>query len=162
MPQPTPVPLKRYALVALLGLGVVMAVVLLVRPFILSFAEARDDANYPVIAAAEVDDGPVITEVLLEESHGLPGGELQDDLVRIRVAAAPLPPGRDGYSVVHAWSPVNHCPLTLGADRLVDCEGAAWTYEGFPIDVAHPMLQSFPSEVRQGAIVVDFTSALDR
>ena len=42
MPQPTPVPLSRYALVALLGLGVVMAVVLLVRPFIFSFAEARD------------------------------------------------------------------------------------------------------------------------
>lgn len=162
MPQPTPVPVSRYALVALLGLGAVMVVVLLVRPFIFSFADARDDANYSLIAASEVDAGPVVTDALLEESHGLGGEDPQDDLVRIRVAAAPLPPGRDGYSVVNAWSPVNDCPLTLGSDRLVDCAGAAWTYEGFPIDVAHPMLEAFPSEVRQGAIVVDFTTPLDR
>ena len=163
MPSPTPVPVSRYVLVALLGLGAVMVVVLLVRPFIFSFATALDDANHALpVSASEVDGGPVITDVLLEESHGLPGEEEQDDLVRIRVVAAPPPPGRDGYSVASAWSPVNDCPLTLGSDRLVDCEGAAWTYEGFPIDVAHPMLVGFPNEVRQSAIVVDFTAPLDR
>lgn len=156
-----PVPLARYAFVVLLGLAVVMAVVLLVRPFIFTFAEARDDANYTLVAAGDVDDGPLLTDVLLEESHGLIGESVQDDLVRIRVAAAALP-GRDGYSVVNAWSPTNACPLTLGPDRLVDCEGHAWTYEGFPIDSADPKLQGFPSEVRQGAVVVDFTSPLDR
>ena len=97
MPSPTPVPVSRYVLVALLGLGAVMVVVLLVRPFIFSFAGARDDANYALIAASEVDAGPVITDVLLEESHGFAGEEGQDDLVRIRVVAAPPPPGRDGY-----------------------------------------------------------------
>lgn len=162
MPQPPPVPITRYVLVALLGLGAVMVVVLLVRPFIFSFAEARDDANYSLFAASEVDAGPVVTDALLEESHGLAGEVPQDELVRVRIAVAPLPPGRDGYSVVNAWSPVNDCALTLGSDRLVDCQGAAWTYEGFPIDVAHPMLQAFASEVRQGAIVVDFTTPLDR
>ncbi len=161
MPQPTPVPISRYALVAVLGLGAVMVVVLLVRPFIFSFADARDDANYSLIAASKVDAGPVVTDALLEESHGLAGEMAQDDRVRIWVAAAPLPPGRDGYSVVNAWSPVNDCPLALGSDRLVDCQGAAWTYEGFPIDVAHPMLQAFPNQVRQGAIIVDFTTPLD-
>jgi hypothetical protein len=162
MPTPTPVPLSRYAMVALLGLVAIMLVVLLVRPFIFSFADARDDANYALIAASEVDAGPVLVDVLLEESHGLAGEQEQDDLVRIRVAASPLPPGRDGYAVVNGWSPVHDCALTLGSDRMVDCEGAAWTYEGFPFDVAHPMLEAFQNEVRQGAIVVDFTTPLDR
>ncbi|HEX6127988.1 MAG TPA: hypothetical protein VF071_03095 [Candidatus Limnocylindria bacterium] len=152
-----PVPIVRYAFVALLGLGAVMLIVLLMRPFIFSFAGARDDANYSLVGASEVDRGPVLTDVLLEESHDLLGeAEAGDGMVRLRVVAAPLA-GRDGYSVVNAWSPVSSCPLTLGADRLVDCDGHAWTYQGFPIDSADPLLQSFPNEVRQGAIVVDFT-----
>jgi hypothetical protein len=156
-----PVPLARYALVVLLGLVAVMLVVLLVRPFVFSFADARDDANYTLAAASVVDRGPVLTDVLLEESHGLAGESAQDDLVRIGVAAAALP-GSAGYSVVSAWSPSNDCELSLGADRLVDCAGDAWTYAGFPIDPRQPRLQAFPNEVRQGAIVVDFTSPLDR
>jgi hypothetical protein len=156
-----PVPLIRYAFVAVLGLGAVLAVVLLVRPFIFSFAGARDDANYALAAAGDIDNGPLLTDVLLEESHGLDGESTQDQLVRVRVAAAPLP-GREGYSVVNAWSPTNGCPLTLGPDRLVDCEGDAWTYAGYPIDVADPKLLAFPSEVRQGALIVDFTSPMDR
>jgi hypothetical protein len=151
-----PVPVKRYALVALLGLGALLLIVLLVRPFIFSFAGARDDANYPLVAASEADRGPMLRDVLLEESHGLGGESREEDLVLVRVAIAPLP-ARVGYSVVNAWSPVNDCPLELGSDRLVDCAGAAWTYEGFPFDSAHPSLQAFNSEVRQGAIVVDFT-----
>lgn len=151
-----PVPVKRYALVALLGLGALLAIVLLVRPFIFSFAGARDDANYSLAAASEADRGPMLRDVLLEESHGLGGESREDDRVHVRVAVAPLP-GRGGYSVVNAWSPVNDCPLELGADRLVDCAGETWTYEGFPFDAAHPGLQAFDSEVRQGAIVVDFT-----
>jgi hypothetical protein len=152
-----PVPVRRYVLVTLLGLGVLLAVVLLVRPFILSFAGARDDANYPLVAAAEADRGPIVREILLEQGHGLRGESEQDGRFLVTVAVAPLP-GRTGYSVVNAWSPVNDCALELGADRLVDCAGAAWTYAGFPIDSAHPPLQAFSNEVRQGAIVVDFTS----
>lgn len=151
-----PVPITRYVLVALLGLGAVFAIVLLVRPFIFSFADARDDANYSLVAASVADRGPMLQDVLLEESHGLDGASLEDDLVLIHVAIAPLP-ARGGYAVVNAWSAVNDCPLELGADRLVDCRDAAWTYEGFPFDSDHPSLQAFGSEVRQGAIVVDFT-----
>jgi hypothetical protein len=162
MPPPAPVPVTRYALVALLGLGAVLVVVLLVRPFIFTFADARDDANYALLAASELDAGPVVVEVLLEERHGLAGEEPQGDRIRVRVAAAPLPPGREGYSVVNAWSPTNDCPISLGPDRLVDCAGDAWTYEGFPIEPADPMLPALPYEVRQGAIVVDFTTVMDR
>ena len=152
-----PVPITRYVFVTLLGLGALLVVVLLVRPFILSFAGARDDANYPLLAASEADRGPIVREFLLEDSHGLLGESEEDERFVVNVAVAPLP-GRDGYSVVNAWSPVNDCALELGADRLVDCEGAAWTYAGFPIDSTHPPLEAFSNEVRQGAIVVDFTS----
>jgi hypothetical protein len=151
-----PVPLKRYVLVAMLGLGALLAIVLLVRPFIFTFAGARDDANYSLVSASEADRGPMLRDVLLEESHGLDGESVEDGMVLVHVAVAPLP-GRDGYAVVNAWSPANDCPLELGADRLVDCRDAEWTYEGFPVDPAHPALQAFPGEVRQGAIVVDFT-----
>lgn len=161
MPPP-PVPVARYALVALLGLGAVVLLVLLVRPFIFTFADARDDANYALLAQSELDAGPVVVEVLLDEGHGLTGAEPQGDRIRIRVAAAPLPPGREGYSVVNAWSPTNDCPISLGPDRLVDCAGDAWTYEGFPIDPGDPILPLFPNEVRQGAIIVDFTTTMDR
>jgi hypothetical protein len=153
-----PVPVARYALVALLGVLGLLFVTLLVRPFIFSFSSARDDANYPLVAVSEVDAGPRIIEIVLNEPHGLPGERVQDGRAGLLVAAASLP-GADSYSVVTAWSPTHDCALTLGADRLVDCDGDAWTYQGFPIDPADPALRAFPSDVRQGALVVDFTAA---
>jgi hypothetical protein len=151
-----PVPIRRYVVVALLGLVAVVALILLVRPLIFTFADARGDANYALIAASEADRGPRLQDVLLEESHGLHGERVDGERFRVEVAVAPLP-GPGDYAVVNAWSPVNDCALRLGADRLVDCEEDAWTYEGFPFDAEHPPLQAFPSEVRQGAVVVDFT-----
>ena len=47
--------------------------------------------------------------------------------------------------------------MVLGADRLVDCAGDTWTYDGIPIDPAKPSLTSFPTSARNGAVVVDFT-----
>ncbi|HEX2193544.1 MAG TPA: hypothetical protein VHK63_01055 [Candidatus Limnocylindria bacterium] len=155
-----PVPVARYAIVALLGLGAVLAVVLLVRPFIFTFAVARDDGNYPVAEAARVDAGPILAEVVLEEGHGIPGAvQGQDGLFRLAVVAAQLP-GQEAYSVVNAWSRTNQCRLSLGADRLVDCQGDAWTYQGVPLDAGDPFLDSFATDVRQGVIVVDFTQPM--
>ncbi len=151
-----PVPLTRYVLVALLGLAAVLLVVLLVLPFIFSFAGERDDANYYLTAASTLDRGPVVQEILLNDRHGLRGEVVEGDRVGFTVAAARVP-GQETYTVVGAWSPTNSCLLTLGADRLVDCQGDAWTYAGSPIDPDHPPLQRFPTEVRQGAVVVDFT-----
>ncbi len=62
------------------------------------------------------------------------------------------------YAVVNAWSPVNDCALTLGADRVTDCQGRQWTLAGDPFEVTDPPLQRFPVRVENGAIVVDFTS----
>lgn len=151
-----PVPILRYALVALLGLGMVLLVIFLVRPFIFTFSSARDDANYPLLAASDLDAGPQLVEILLNDRHGLPGEMVEGERVGLTVAATPLP-GREGYSVVNAWSPLNDCPLGLGPDRLVDCEGAGWTYQGFAIEAGNPPLLAFPTEVRSGAVVVDFT-----
>lgn len=157
MPNQPPVPVARYALVAGLGLAGLLLVTLLVRPFIFSFASARDDANYPVAAASAIDAGPQRMTIVLSDSHGLLGEVADGERVRLSVVVAPIP-GRDGYSVVNAWSPLNACAITLAADRLVDCAGATWTHQGFAFDAAAPNLQSFPTEVRQGAIVVDFTA----
>jgi hypothetical protein len=65
--------------------------------------------------------------------------------------------GTDAFAVVDAWSPTNDCAITLGADRLVDCAGDTWTWGGIPIDPVDPGLTGFPTTVRNGAVVVDFT-----
>lgn len=152
-----PVPIGRYVVLIIGAIGALLVVMLLIRPFIFSFSTARDDANYALVGASEIDRGARSIEIVLADSHGLDGEVVEDDRVGMTVIAAPLS-GRDGYSVVAAWSPVNDCAVTLGADRLVDCTGATWTYEGFAIDAGAQDLQSFPNEVRQGAIVVDFTA----
>lgn len=150
-------PIGRYAVTILLGLALLVAVLLLVRPFIFTFAEARDDRNYPVIAAAEVDDGPRAVEIVLNDSHGLLGEVVRDERVGFTVIVAPVP-GGEGFTAVGAWSPVNDCPVVIAADRLRDCADVAWTWAGVPLDAADPPLQAFPTDERNGAVVVDFTA----
>ncbi|MEP6469964.1 MAG: hypothetical protein ABJC24_09360 [Chloroflexota bacterium] len=152
------VPVRRYVIAAALGIAALLVVTLLVRPFIFSLAGPRDDRNYPVISASDADLGPRRIEIVLNDPHDLPGEVVRDARVGYTVVVAPLP-GRDGYSVVGAWSPANGCALEIVKDRLRDCEGTAWTYEGFPIDSADPPLTAFPVTVRNGAVIVDFTAA---
>jgi hypothetical protein len=151
-----PVPVWRYAVTALLGLAVVVAVVLLVRPFIFTFSEARDDRNYPVIAAGEVDVAPRAVEIVLNDSHGLLGEVVRGERVGLTVIVAPVPGGED-YTAVSAWSPINDCAVEVSGDRLVDCRDVAWTWAGVPLAATDPPLQRFPTEERNGAVVVDFT-----
>ena len=151
------VPVRRYALLAVLAIAGLLAVTLLVRPLIFSLAGPRDDANFPVSSIADADKGPRLIEIRLNDSHGLPGEVVRSDEVGYTVAIAPLP-GRDGYSVVGAWSPTNHCALQISGDRLRDCRGSAWTFEGFPLDNADPPLTAFPVTVRYGAVLADFTA----
>ncbi len=68
--------------------------------------------------------------------------------------------GADAFAVVDAWSPTNDCAVTLGPDRLVDCAGDTWTFDGVPIDPADPGLTAFPTRVNNGAVVADFTRAI--
>jgi hypothetical protein len=154
------VPVRRYAVAAGLGIAALLLVTLLVRPIIFSLAGPRDDRNYPVRSASGADRGPTLVELVLNDPHDLPGEEVRDDRVGYSVVVAPLP-GRDGYSVVGAWSPANGCAVEISQDRLRDCQGDTWTFEGFPIDAGEPPLTAFPVTVRNGAVLVDFTAPMD-
>ncbi|MGH9250744.1 MAG: hypothetical protein ACRD0W_14645, partial [Acidimicrobiales bacterium] len=109
-------------------------------------------------AVADASDRPLLVRLLLREGHGLHGEEVVGEHVAISVVVAPGLVG--GFSVVNAWSPVHECAIGLGADRLIDCAGATWTYAGLPIDPAHPSLQRFAVQAIEGALVVDFTAPL--
>ena len=147
--------MRRYVVAGLLAAAAVGALLLLVRPFIFSFAPPRGDANYTVASAAAVRSGPAVVEIVLNESHGLPGEVHRDGRVGLTVVVSAV--GTDAYAVVNAWSEMNDCAVTLAADRLVDCAGDAWTFDGVPLDPAHLALLSFPTTVSNGAVVVDFT-----
>jgi hypothetical protein len=155
------VPVGRYAVLALLAIGVLLAITLAVRPFIFGVAgPLRDDDNYTLTSVSEADQGPRLIEVVLNDSHGLAGEVERDDRVGYSVVLAPLP-GRSGYSVVGAWSPTADCALTIDQDRLRDCRGDTWTFDGFPFDSGDPALTAFPAIVRNGAVIADFTSPID-
>ena len=154
------VPVQRYVVLALLAIAVLLSITLLVRPFILSFAGERDDANFPVTSVSMADQGPQLLEIRLNATQGLPGEVVRDGRVGYSVVVAPLP-GRSGYSVVGAWSPTAACSLSIAGDRLRDCQGDTWTFEGFPFEVGNPSLTSFPVAIRHGAVLADFTSPMD-
>ena len=155
MQRQEPVQLRRYVVAGLLAAALVSGILLLVRPFIFSFAEPLNDTNYTVAAASLAKDGPMLVEIVLNEAHGLPGEVHRDKRVGLTVDVSAV--GPDAFAVVDAWSPTNDCAVTLGPDRLVDCAGDTWTYDGIPIDPANPSRQGFPTTVNNGAVVVDFT-----
>lgn len=156
-----PVPVKRAVIgclvLALVGLGLAA----LVRPLIFSVAPPRDDSVLVVAQAVELVDGPIRRDVLLARSYGWDGEiDAGDGHVQLAVIVAPVPGG--GAIVSAAASPVDDdCAVEIAADRLRDCAGRTWTFDGLPIDPADPPLQRFPAVIENGAIVVDMTRLLD-
>ncbi len=149
-------PIRRYLVVAVLAVGLLVGMVLGVRQLFFVLAPQRTDANYVIGAATSFGAAPVVMVVLLNDPHDLLGEETQGEHAAIRVSVwAP-----DGLplAVVNAWSPTHDCPISPGADRLVDCSESAWTYTGDAIDPADPPLQRFPATLVDGAVVVDFTA----
>jgi hypothetical protein len=155
-----PVPVGRYAVLAGVAVLLLLGITLLVRPLIFSLADPRDDARYPLLSVSAADAGPQLVEILLNDRRGLAGEQVQDELVGYTVVVAPRP-GRDGYSVVGAWSPTGDCPLEISGDRLRDCDGATWTFDGVPFDADGPSLVAFPVTVRNAAVIADFTAPFD-
>ena len=155
MDRRDPLPVRRSLVAGLLAAAAVGGLLLLVRPFIFSFAPPLNDANYTVASAAAIRNGPALVEIVLNESHDLPGEVHRNEAVGLTVVVSLV--GTDAFAVVDAWSPTNDCALTLGADRVVDCAGDTWTFDGVPIDPADPALVAFPTTVSNGAVVVDFT-----
>lgn len=155
MERQPPVPIRRYVVAGLLAAAAVSGLLLLVRPFLFTFAEPIDDTNYTVTSAGEARNGPMLVEIVLNESHQLPGELHGGDRVGLKVIVSSV--SSDAFLVVDAWSPTNDCALTLGADRVRDCAGDAWTFDGVPLDPADPPLLAFPTRVNNGAVVADFT-----
>jgi hypothetical protein len=158
MDRQDPFPLRRYIVAGLLTAAAVGGLLLLVRPFIFSFAGPLNDANYTVASAASIKNGPELVEIVLNEAHRWPGEVHRHERVGLTVVVSAV--GTDAFAVVDAWSPTNDCAITLGADRLVDCAGDTWTFDGVPIDPADPALLAFPTTVNSGAVVADFTRSL--
>jgi hypothetical protein len=155
MDRRDPLPVRRYVVTGLLTAAVVGGLLLIVRPLIFSFAPPLTDANYTVASAASIRNGPALVEIVLNESHDLPGELHRDERVGLKVVVSAV--GPDAFAVVDAWSPTNDCAVSLGADRVTDCAGDTWTFDGVPIDPADPGLLAFPTTVSNGAVVVDFT-----
>lgn len=155
-----PVPVRR-ALVGCLAIVVVgLAIAVLVRPAIFSVAEPRDDSVAIVSTLTEAQAGPIRRDQLLSRSYGH-DGELDADDGRVQVSVIVAPSSFGGISVVNAASPVTEdCPVEIAGDRLADCDGRTWTFDGLPIDAGDPPLERFEATVEDGAIVVDFTRTL--
>src|SRR3989442_14356520 len=136
--------LARYLTLGIAGTLLLAGLLLLVRPLIFSFASPRDDTHYAVIPAAEADqNGPQVIKLPLNDSHNVPGEVHLHEHVTFTVVVSPLPGG--GYAAVDAWSPTHDCLIGLGSDRLVDCHGETWSYEGVPLVAAVPPLTALPS-----------------
>lgn len=146
----------RYAILAIGGFLVLLALLLLVRPFIFSLGPPRDDSVYAVATVGDLTGGPLQRDLLLNGPHGLLGEQDSGGHAELSVVISRTVTGQ--YAVVSSWSPVNDCALTLGADRVTDCRGVQWTLAGDPFVSSDPPLQRFPVRVENGAIVVDFTS----
>jgi hypothetical protein len=152
-----PPPIRRAAIGCLVLAVVGLALAALVRPLIFSVAPPRDDSVAIVATLTDLSTGPIRRDHLLSRSYGL-DGEMDAGDGRVQISVIVAPTGFGGVTAINAASPGrNDCPVEIGADRLVDCDGRTWTYEGQPIDSADPPLQRFPTEVDAGAIVVDFT-----
>jgi hypothetical protein len=156
-----PVPVRR-ALIGCAFLAVVgIVAVVLVRPAIFTFAEPRDDSVVTLgTRAAATAQGPTLHQVILSRSYGWDGErDAGDGRVQLGVIVSPSSFG--SVAAVAAASPVtSDCPLEIGADRLTDCDGRAWTVDGLPLDPDDPPLDRFPVTVVDGAVVVDFTMLL--
>lgn len=156
-PHDEPVPIRRAAvgclLIALLGLGAAA----LVRPAIYLLAPPRDDTRVIVGSLTELGSGPIQRDRILGRAYGH-DGELDAGDGRVQIRLIIAPDGFGAASVVNAASPVDDdCAVEIGADRLLDCHGRGWTYQGLPIDSTDPPLERFPVQIENGAIVADLT-----
>lgn len=151
------VPVRRAAVGCLVIALAGLALALVVRPAIFTFSAPRGDAAVIVATAAEVQSGPLRRDVILTRSYGWDGEQDAGD-GRVQLSVIVSPSRFGGVAVVAAASPAaDDCLLEIGADRLTDCDGRSWTFEGLPLDTADPPLDRFAVEVDAGSVTVDLT-----
>lgn len=155
-----PVPIRRALVGFVLIVAFVVLVMALVRPTIFTLAPPRDDSSVAVGTLTEVSARARRIDVVLSRSYGWAGERDAGD-GRVQLSAI-VGPTTTGIAAVNGASPVvEDCEVSIGADRLVDCDGRAWTFAGLPIDPADPPLERFPIQARDGTVVVDFTRTVD-
>ena len=155
-----PVPIRRAAVGCLLVTVTLVVIALVVRLAILSAAPPRDDSVVTVAAVGEVTDGAIRRDLILSRSRGWSGERDAGD-GRVQVAVIVSPSSGRGVAAVNAASPGrDDCPVEIGADRLSDCDGRAWTFEGIPIDPTDPPLERIAVDVTSGSVVLDMTAPL--
>jgi hypothetical protein len=141
--------------VALVGL------MLLVRPAIFSLAPPRDDSHVIVGTTTALAAGPRVVDVALARSYGL-DGERPLGAGRVQVALVVASTLTGGFSVVNATSPISDdCAIEIAEDRLSDCAGRSWTFDGSPIDPGLPPLQRFEVSVDDGSVGADLARPID-
>ncbi len=152
-----PVPVRRAVIGCLTITVLVGGLLLLVRPTVFVLAPPRDDRSVIVAAASELEAIPIRRDVILSRSRGW-AGELDAGDGRVQLAILVAPSTLGGIAAVNAASPArDECGVEVAGDRLTDCEGRTWTFEGVPINAGDPPLQRFPAEVEGGSVVVDLT-----
>ena len=155
-----PVPIRRAAVGCLLVVVTLAAIALVVRLAIFSAAAPRDDSVVTVATAAEVTGGPIRRDLVLSRPRGW-SGELGAGNGRVQVAVIVSPTNAGGVAAVNAASPGRpDCPVEIAADRLTDCDGRSWTFQGIPIDPAGPPLERIAVEVTSGSVVLDMSAPL--
>lgn len=152
-----PVPVRR-AVIGCLTIAVLVAgLLVLIRPALFTFAPPRDDGAVVVAAASELGVAPIRRNVVLSRSHGW-AGEADAGDARVQIALLISPSALGGVAAVNAASPgAEGCAVEVAGDRLEDCEGRTWTFDGVPIDEADPPLERFPVTDEGGTLVVDLT-----
>jgi hypothetical protein len=153
-------PVGRTAVGCLIAVAALVGLMLLVRPAIFSLAPPRDDSAVVVGASVDLAAGPRVVDVALAQSYGLDGERpIGGRRVQVRLVVAPSTGG--AFSVVNGASPVDdECPVEIAADRLRDCGGRTWTFDGLAIDAPAP-LQRFAVMVREGSVIADLTRPVD-
>ena len=155
-----PVPIRRAAVGCLVVTLTLVAIALVVRLAILSAAPPRDDTVVTVATASEVSAGPIRRDLILSRSRGW-SGERAAGEGRVQVAVIVSSSTGRGIAAVNAASPGRaDCPVEIAADRLTDCDGRAWTFDGIPIDPADPSLERIAVDVTSGSVVLDMTAPL--
>ena len=156
-----PVPVRRAAIGCIVVAAAVVGLALLVRPAIFSVAPPRDDSALVVATATEVAAGPIRRDVLLSRTHGW-SGEREAGDGRVQLTVIVSQPAIAAVAAVNAAAPGrDDCPIEIGADRLLDCEGRAWTFDGIPLDPADPTLERIAARLESGGVVLDLTGPVD-
>ena len=156
-----PVPVRRAVIGCLTIALLVAGLLVLIRPALFTLAPPRDDGVVVVAAVSELSDAPIRRDVVLSRSHGW-AGETDAGDGRVQLTLLMSPSALGGVSAVNAASPGREgCAVEIAGDRLEDCDGRTWTFDGTPIDAADPPLERFPVIDEGGTLVVDLTRLVE-